>query len=167
MLIWYQNRDWTPESHRIRHSGPPDSFLDACQGLWENIRPAGSKVAKHLVGTRAGAIESAGRSLYVMCRVFFHTYHFWAMSTFWPLVCTHGTPPPPITCSSSSLRRGCIHCQTDLRKYLCLLTALHVDLPQKPMGGGLRVSLCTFMVLYFWSKMENANSRLLKKNSSQ
>jgi len=58
-----------------------------------------------------------------------------------------------------------IQCQTDLRKYFCLPTALQVDLQQKPVGGGLRVSLHTFMVLCFWSKMENAkaNSRLLKK----
>ena len=158
MLIWYQET----ESHLIRQSGPPDSFPVVCQFLWENVRPAGSKGVKRLVGTRAGTIKSAGGSLLNYAERLFPPCCSWGLSTLWPLMFTHGTAP--ITCSGSSLR-GCIQCQTDLRKYFCLPTALHVDLQQKPVGGGLKVSLRTFMVLCFWSKMENAkaNSRLLKK----
>lgn len=42
------------KSHLIRQTRPPD-FVVVCQGLGKDIRPTGSKVAKHSVVTRAVA----------------------------------------------------------------------------------------------------------------
>lgn len=52
----------------------------------------------------------------------------------------------PHTGSGSSLGRDLFIAQRISGSNLDLLRALHMDVRQKPIGGGLKVSLCTFMV---------------------